>query len=90
MELMHKTGEESGAAGCGAGGDEPQADGGARRIPAAIPARMNESLDQKLGESQEKVRGGVRGAVGVVEELNTEQQTELRNGFHKLGDEAVG
>src|SRR5258708_7965207 len=53
-------------------------------------AGMNESLDQKLGESQEKVRAEFEALWESWRNMNTEQQAELRNGFHKLGDEAVG
>jgi len=91
MELMHKTVEESRER-LDAAREEMshkltvEQDEFLRRFQAG----MNESLDQKLGESQEKVRAEFEALWESWRNMNTEQQAELRNGFHKLGDEAVG
>jgi len=91
MELMHKTVEESRERLDTAREEMShkltvEQDEFLRRFQAG----MNESLDQKLGESQEKVRAEFEALWESWRNMNTEQQTELRNGFHKLGDEAVG
>ncbi|HWY08288.1 MAG TPA: hypothetical protein VNY24_15615 [Candidatus Acidoferrales bacterium] len=53
-------------------------------------AGMGESLDQKLAESQEKVRAEFEALWESWKKMNAEQQAEVRSGLHKLGDEAVG
>jgi hypothetical protein len=51
---------------------------------------MSEAVDQRLAESQAKARAEFEALWESWKKMSTEQQAELRNGFHKLGDEAVG
>ena len=51
---------------------------------------MSESVDQKLAESQAKVRAEFEALWDSWRKMNAEQQAEVRSGLHKLSDEAVG
>ena len=53
-------------------------------------AGMSESVDQRLKESQEKARAEFEALWESWRKMSAQQQAELRSGFHKLGDEAVG
>jgi hypothetical protein len=52
-------------------------------------AGMSESVDQKLKESQEKVRAEFEALWESWRKMTAEQQAEIRSGLHKIGDEAV-
>ena len=90
MELMHKTVEESRER-LDAAREEMshkltvEQDEFLRRFQSG----MNESLDQKLKESQEKVRAEFEALWESWRKMTTEQQGEVRSGLHKLGDEAA-
>jgi hypothetical protein len=51
---------------------------------------MGDAVDQKLAESQAKARAEFEALWESWKKMSAEQQAEVRNGFHKLGDEAVG
>jgi hypothetical protein len=50
---------------------------------------MGESVEQRLKESQEKVRTEFEVLWESWRKMSAEQQAEIRGGFHKMGDEAV-
>ena len=52
-------------------------------------AGMGETVEQRLAESQQKVRAEFEALWEAWKKMNAEQQAEIRSGFHKLGDEAV-
>jgi hypothetical protein len=91
MELMHKTVEESRER-----LDTTRAemshkltveqDEFLRRFQAGI----GETVEQRLAESQEKVRAEFESLWESWRKMSAEQQAEIRSGLHKLGDEAVG
>jgi len=51
---------------------------------------LNDSLDQGLRESQAKVQGEFAALWDSWKKMNESQKTEIRSGFHRMGDEAVG
>ena len=90
MELMHKTVEESRER-LDAAREEMshkltvEQDEFLRRFQTG----MSETVDQKLKESQEKVRAEFEALWESWRKMTTEQQAEVRSGLHKLGDEAA-
>ena len=52
-------------------------------------ASMNDTVDQRLKESQDKARAEFDGLWESWRKMTTEQQAEIRSGLHKMGDEAV-
>ena len=50
---------------------------------------MSETVDQRLRESKEKVHAEFEGLWDSWRKMTAEQQTEIRSGLHKMGDEAV-
>jgi hypothetical protein len=90
MELMHKTVEESRERLDTARAEMShkltvEQDEFLRRFQVGI----SETVDQRLAESQEKVRAEFEALWESWRKMNAEQQAEVRGGLHKLGDEAV-
>jgi len=90
MELMQKTVEES----------RERLDGARAEMSHKLTVEqseflrrfqteMGENVDQRLKESQEKVRAEYAALWESWKKMNAEQQAEIRSGFHKMGDEAV-
>jgi hypothetical protein len=91
MELMHKTVEESRERLDAARAEMShkltvEQDEFLRRFQTG----MGESVDQKLAESQAKARAEFEALWESWRKMSAEQQSEVRSGLHKLGDEAVG
>jgi hypothetical protein len=90
MELMHKTVEESRERLDAARAEMShkltmEQDEFLRRFQTG----MGETVDQRVKESQEKVRTEFEALWEAWRKMTTEQQAEVRSGLHKLGDEAV-
>jgi len=52
-------------------------------------AGMNDSVDERVKNSKEKVQAEFDGLWESWRKMTAEQQAELRSGLHKMGDEAV-
>jgi hypothetical protein len=52
-------------------------------------AGMSDTVDQRLKESQEKVKAEFEALWESWRKMTAEQQAEIRSGLHKMGDEAV-
>jgi hypothetical protein len=90
MELMHKTVEESRERLDAARAEMShkltvEQDEFLRRFQTG----MGETVDQRVKESQEKVRAEFEALWEAWRKMTAEQQAEVRSGLHKLGDEAV-
>jgi hypothetical protein len=90
MELMHKTVEESRERLDAARAEMShkltmEQDEFLRRFQTG----MGETVDQRVKESQEKVRTEFEALWEAWRKMTAEQQAEVRSGLHKLGDEAV-
>jgi hypothetical protein len=90
MELMQKTVEESRERLDAARAEmSHKLTGEQDEFLRRFQAGMGESVEQRLKESQEKVRAEFETLWESWRKMSAEQQAEIRGGFHKMGDEAV-
>jgi hypothetical protein len=90
MELMQKTVEESRERLDAARAEMThKLTGEQDEFLRRFQAGMNDSVEQRLKESQEKARAEFEGLWESWRKMSAEQQAEIRSGLHKMGDEAV-
>jgi hypothetical protein len=90
MELMQKTVEESRERLDAARAEMThKLTGEQDEFLRRFQAGMNETTDQRLMEAKDKVRTEFDSLWESWRKMTAEQQTEIRNGLHKMGDEAV-